>query len=93
MVSDKWDFGLAFRDRDSDRLIIHLSLIWQTNAYKQKALKGTSGACSPSNVSFHIARLRGGRRIIQLNDPFLSIISSSTGSQNLKFFIYSISEY
>ena len=81
MASDKWGFGLTFKDRDSDRLILHLSLIWQTKAYKQKALKGTSGACSPSNVSFHIAKLRGRRRrIIQLNDPFLNMIFSSRGS-------------
>jgi len=91
MVSDKWDFVLAFKDRDSDRLILHLYHIWQTDACKQKALKGPSGARSPSDVSFHIDKLRGGRRIIQLNDPFPNIISSRTGSQNFRFFIYCIS--
>ena len=40
MVSDKWDFVLTFKDRDSDRLILHLYRIWQTDAYKQEALKG-----------------------------------------------------
>ena len=91
MVSDKWDFVLTFKDRDSDRLILHLYRIWQTDAYKQEALKGPSGARSPADVSFHIDKLRGGRRITQLKDPFPNIISSRTGSQNFRFFIYCIS--
>jgi hypothetical protein len=91
MVSDKWDFVLTFKDRDSDRLIPHLYRIWQTYAYKQNALKGPSGARSPSDVSLHIDKLRGGRKITQLNDPFPNIISFRTGSQNLRFFLYCIS--
>jgi hypothetical protein len=86
-VSDKWDFVLTFKDRDSDRLLLHLYRIWQAYAYKQKALKGPSGAYSPSDVSFHIDKLTGGRRITQPNNPFPNIISSRTGSQNFRFFI------
>jgi len=85
MVSDKWDFVLTFKDRDSDRLSLHLYRIWQTDACKQRALQGPSGARSPSDVSCHIDKLRGGRRITQLNDPFPNIISSRTGSQNFRF--------